>query len=223
MQPWLTLESTRTPGGTEISLCRRGDEFVIRAAGRELMSSRAHDSEEVLALAVCAGLGGSARVLVGGLGMGYSLRTALDQLPAGATVVVGEFCQSVVDWVHGPLAPLAGHPLDDPRVQVVIGDVAETIRKARPGEYDVILLDIDNGPVALTDPSNAWVYAPKGLAASRAALKPGGALAIWSAGTDRRFSERFAQAGFVVEIRRAPARGKHGGTKHTIFIGRTSA
>jgi spermidine synthase len=223
VQPWQTLESARIPGGKELSLCRRGDEFVIRADGRELMSSRAHDSEEALALAVCAGLGGAPRVLVGGLGMGFSLRAALDQLPAKASVVVSELCPSVVDWVRGPLAPLAGNPLDDPRVLVTIGDVAETIREATPGRFDAILLDVDNGPSAFTDPGNARLYTPRALAAARAALAPGGALAIWSSGTDRRFADRLARAGFVVETRRAPARGKQGGTRHTIFVGRTSA
>src|SRR6266566_626008 len=191
MKPSVLLGQTRTPEGDEMALTRHGSEYVILASGQSLMSSRMHGSEEALATFAC----GRARtleepcVLVGGLGMGFTLRATLDLLPPDATVVVSELVPAVVDWNRGPLGPLAGHPLKDRRVRVHVGDVAVTLG-AGPGRFDAVLLDVDNGPAAFTSSDNAWLYGDKGLAAARAALKTGGVLAVWSAREDRKFEQR---------------------------------
>jgi len=219
MKPWETLGSARTPDGTLLSLHQRGEELVIRADGKDLMSNRAHHSEEEMARLAPLGSRNGACVLVGGLGMGYTLRAVLDLLSRSGRVVVSELCETVVTWNRGILAPLAGRPLDDPRVTVEIGDVAALMR-ASVARFDAILLDVDNGPEAVVQGTNAWLYGPRGLAAARAALRPGGALAIWCAGEAARFEERLARAGFEAETHRLRSRGKRGGARHTIFVGR---
>lgn len=197
MKRWELLGQTRTPEGEELTLTRQGSEFVILASGRSLMSSRMHGSEEALATFAC----GRARtldepsVLVGGLGMGFTLRATLDLLPADARVVVAELVPAVVDWNRGPLGPLAGHPLKDKRVVVDVNDVAATLR-ASPSQFDAVLLDVDNGPTAFTASHNSGLYDDRGLAAARAALKPEGVLAVWSAREDRRFEQRLRYGGF---------------------------
>jgi spermidine synthase len=184
------------------------------------MSSRMHGSEEALAMFAC----GRARtleeacVLVGGLGMGFTLRAALDLLPPGATVVVSELVPAVVDWNRGPLGPLARHPLKDKRVVVDVNDVAATLRSS-PGRFDAVLLDVDNGPAAFTASHNASLYDDRGLAAVRASLKPGGVLAVWSSREDRRFEQRLRYGGFDVTVERVRGRLKKGGPRHTIFLG----
>ena len=207
-----------------MTLSRRGHEYVIAADGKDLMSSRMHGSEEALATLGCAHLRKRPLpeepcVLVGGLGMGFTLRAALDELPADATVVVAELLAAVVDWNRGPLAPLAGRPLDDRRVRVELGDVGQTLR-AGPRRFDAVLLDVDNGPAAFAQDRNAGLYGNDGLAIARAALKPGGVLAVWSAWDDRKFEQRLRYAGFTVETERVRARLKQGGPRHTIFLGR---
>jgi spermidine synthase len=214
--PWETLGRERAPDGGELVLYRRGGEFVIRVDGRELMSSRAHGSEEEMATRACTGLAAGARVLVGGLGLGYTLRAALDALPAAADVVVAEVVPAVVEWNRGPLAPLAGRPLDDARVRVHAGDVAQAMRGGT--RFDAILLDVDNGPVALTRKANHVLYSPTGLMTARAALRPRGQLAVWSAHRDDRFVTRLRKAGFSVEVADVPARGRAGGPLHTLFL-----
>ena len=175
MKPWTILGHTRTPDGTELTLTQHTSEYAILANGQSLMSSRMHASEEALALLGCrrARTLPRPRILVGGLGMGFTLRQALDCLPPAARVVVAELVPDVVAWNRGPLGALASHPLDDPRVRVEVGDVAATMRSS-PGRFDAILLDVDNGPVALTASSNAALYNRHGVAAARAALTPGG-------------------------------------------------
>jgi len=158
-------------------------------------------------------------VLVGGLGMGFTLRATLDLLPRDATVVVAELVPAVVEWNRGPLGPLAGHPLKDKRVHVDAGDVAGTLSLSR-GRFDVVLLDVDNGPAAFTTAGNARLYDDRGLAAARAALKTGGVLAVWSAREDRKFEQRLRYRGFAVEVERVRGRLKKGGPRHTIFLGR---
>jgi spermidine synthase len=220
VKPWELLGQTRTPEGEEMTLTRHGSEYVILASGQSLMSSRMHGSEEALAMFGC----GRARrleepcVLVGGLGMGFTLRATLDLLPPGATVVVSELVPAVVDWNRGPLGPLARHPLKDKRVVVDINDVAATLR-ASPGRFDAVLLDVDNGPAAFTAAHNAGLYDDRGLAAARAALTPGGILAVWSSREDRRFEQRLRYGGFHVTIERVRGRLKKGGPRHTIFLG----
>jgi spermidine synthase len=157
-------------------------------------------------------------VLVGGLGMGFTLRATLDLLPADATVVIAELLQAVVEWNRGPLGALADHPLKDKRVRVAPGDVSLTMRE-RGGVFDAILLDVDNGPVAFSTETNAGLYSDAGLAAARYALKPGGVLTVWSAWEDRRFEQRLRYAGFTVDVHRVRARLKKGGPRHVIFLG----
>lgn len=188
------------------------------AGGKSLMSSRMHGSEQALAALAFRRIDNpNASVLVGGLGMGFTLRAALDLLPPDATVVVAELVPAVVEWNRGVLGPLAGHPLRDPRVRVDISDVADTLESSA-GCFDAVLLDVDNGPDAFTAPANARLYNDRGLAAARRALKPGGVLAVWSAWEDRRFEQRLRYAGFVVHVERVRARLKKGGPRHTIFL-----
>jgi len=231
LKPWELLAEARTPDGTLMSLTRRDTELVIMAGGKILMSSRMHGSEEAMAEMACKRLGlrnlgagglsalDGACVLVGGLGLGYTLRATLDLLPASATVVVSELIPAIVEWHGGPLAALADKPIADPRVQIEIKDVIATLRSS-PGRFDAILLDIDNGPEAFTESANAGLYNDRGIATIRAALKPGGVLAVWSAWEDRRFEQRLRYAGFKVEVERVRARLKKGGPRHTIFLGR---
>ena len=221
MKPWELLGETRTPDGTLLSLTRRDTELVILAGGKSLMSSRMHGSEEAMAEMALKHLraASGAAVLVGGLGMGYTLRAALDLLPPDASVVVAELIQAVIDWNRGPLGPLARHPLQDTRVRVETGDVIGTLRTSTD-RFDAVLLDVDNGPDAFTESSNASIYNDRGIASIRGALKPGGVVAVWSAWEDRRFEQRLKWAGFKVEVQRVRARLKKGGPRHTIFLGK---
>lgn len=222
MKPWETLDTT-TVDGTTLKLTRHDQEFLILAGAVPLMSSRTHGSEDALAMAGCrhVRLLPAPSVLVGGLGMGFTLRAALDLLPSAATVVVAELVPAVVAWNRGVLGPLAGHPLDDPRVQVVERDVAEVLRDER-GRFDAALLDIDNGPSAVTSERNAALYTDRGIARTRAALTPGGTLAVWSARPDRKFARRLRDGGFNVALE--PVRGRlRGGAKHMIFVAQVPA
>jgi len=179
-----------------------------------------HGSEDALATLACRRVRALAEpcVLVGGLGMGFTLRAALDLLAPGATVVVSELLREIVEWNRGPLGPLAGHPLTDPRVRLEVGDVGETLRSGT-GRFDAVLLDVDNGPDALTAPGNAALYDVRGIAAARAALKIGGVLAAWSSRDDRRFAQRLRQGKFIVEVARVRGRLKQRGPRHIIFLG----
>jgi spermidine synthase len=220
VRPWELLGQTRTPDGEDMSLTRQGSEYVILASGKPLMSSRMHGSEEALAAFGCRHVRGREApcVLVGGLGMGFTLRATLDVLPPDATVVVAELVAAVVDWNRGPLGPLAGHPLKDRRVQVDVGDVGATLRANRQ-RFDAVLMDVDNGPAAFTASHNTRLYDDAGLAAARGALTAGGVLAVWSAWEDRRFEQRLRHGGFTVQVERVRARLKKGGPRHTIFLG----
>ena len=220
MIPWEELDSTVLPGGGALRLMRRGQEFSIKLGIAELMTSRLFGSEEALAT-LCAekvAARAKARLLIGGLGMGFTLRAALKAFASDAEIVVAELVPRVVDWARGPMADLFGACLDDPRVEIVIGDVAALIRAPGRG-YDAILLDVDNGPEGMTQAANDGLYSPRGLAAARAALRPKGVLAVWSQGPDRAFAQRFAKAGFAVEDKRVRAGGVHGGTRHVIWLG----
>jgi spermidine synthase len=179
-----------------------------------------HGSEEALATLACKGarMAEAPCVLVGGLGMGFTLRACLDTLPDDAVVVVAELVPAVVEWNRGPLGPLAGRPLEDRRTQVEVGDVANVLRAARC-RFDAILLDVDNGPRAFTQNVNGALYSEAGLASARTALKPGGTLAVWSAWGDRKFEHRLRYAGFEVRTEHVRARLKKGGPGHVIFVG----
>ena len=195
-------------------------EYVILVNGKTLMSSRTHGSEEALARLACerVGVSGRPRVLVGGLGMGFTLRATLDLLPPDAIVTVAELVPAVVEWNRGPLASLARQPLRDRRVRIAVEDVGFTLR-ANPDRFDAILLDVDNGPDAFTSLNNHGLYDNAGIAAAYAALRPAGALAVWSAWEDRKFEQRLRFHGFVARVDRVRARLKKGGAHHTIFLG----
>ena len=220
MIPWIELDRTPLPGGGDLRLMRRGHEFSIKRGVAELMTSRLHGSEEALATLAAQKLGGrpKPRVLIGGLGMGFTLRAALGALGAEARIVVAELVPAVVRWARGPMAELFGASLDDARVELVEADVAALIGVGK-FSYDAILLDVDNGPEGMTQSANDRLYSSRGLAAARAALTPGGVLAVWSQGPDRAFAQRFEKAGFVVEEKRVRARGAQGGSRHVIWLG----
>src|SRR3984885_9435832 len=187
------------------------------------MSSRMHGSEEALAAFACSRLRTAEQpsVLIGGLGMGFTLRATLDLLPRDARVVVAELVPAVVEWNRGPLGPLAGHPLEDSRVLVEIEDVAITLR-SRAAQFDAVLLDVDNGPAGFTASNNDGLYDDRGIAAAFAVLKMDGVLAVWSAREDRKFEQRLSQGRFIVEVQRVRGRLKKGGPRLTIFLGHKS-
>jgi spermidine synthase len=219
VKPWTVLGRARTPDGTELTLVSHTTEYAMLADGQSLMSSRVHGSEDALAVLGCrrASTLPHPNVLVGGLGMGFTLRAALDVLPAAAHLLVVELVPAVVEWNRGPLGVLAKHPLDDRRVRVEIGDVAVALQ-SRPGYFDAVLLDVDNGPVALTTSTNAGLYDSPGLARVLASLRPGGVLALWSAGDDRGFERRLRAAGARVQRERVRGRSNNRGPRHTILI-----
>jgi spermidine synthase len=222
MIPWELLGSARTPGnGPELRLYRRGEEFSIRVNGCELMNSRVFGSEVALAELACGPIADRPcpKVLIGGLGMGYTTAAALRLLGTDGRVVVAELVPAVVEWNRGPLAALAGHPLQDVRVTVRVVDVAQILKEERQA-YDAILLDVDNGPEGLTRKSNNWLYGRAGLEAAYAALRPAGVLAVWSAGPDAAFRTRLCQAGFHVDEAGVRGRGPKGGSRHTIWLAR---
>ncbi|HWY86423.1 MAG TPA: hypothetical protein VNX28_06850 [Gemmataceae bacterium] len=217
------IGETLAPDGTVLKLAHRDDEYIILANGKSLMSSGMYGSEEALATFACSRAQALERpcVLIGGLGMGFTLRATLDALPADATVVVAELVPEVVEWNRGPLGPLAGNPLQDKRVRIEMQDVAIALRSS-PGRFDAVLLDVDNGPAALTSSENAWLYDDQGIAAAGGALKRDGVLAVWSAREDRKFEKRLRHGGFAVQVERVRGRLKNGGPHHTIFVGRKS-
>lgn len=220
MIPWKLLDTAQIPGnGGELQLYQRNTEFSIIVVGSGvLMSTRAHGSEEALAELACSKVAGRPRprVLIGGLGMGFTLASALHHLGNTAEVVVAELVPAVVAWNRGSLGEYAGHPLQDARATVREGDVARII-KAERQSYDAILLDVDNGPEGLTRKGNNWLYTMDGLTASYTALRPKGILAVWSAGPDRNFMERLQKVGFKVNQATVRAHGKKGDL-HTIWL-----
>jgi spermidine synthase len=203
-----------------IELYRKDDEFSINVNGRLLMSSTMHGSEEALAEVAITALGERAgmRVLVGGLGCGYTLRAALNKLGSDASVVVAELVPAVVKWNREVMGALADWPLNDARVSVSEGDVLEHLRSIEAAAYDVILLDVDNGPIAFTQDSNAWLYSPPGLEQIRRVLAPGGVVAVWSAATDSVFSANLQAAGFAVVEHHVRARSHRAGFNHVVWV-----
>ncbi|MFO1134510.1 MAG: spermidine synthase [Rhodoblastus sp.] len=220
MIPWVHIDTADIPGGEgTLRLKRRGTEFSIMLGDNELMNSRLSGSEQALATLACERLQGrpAPRLLIGGLGMGFTLRAALDKLGPQADVVVAELVPAVVAWARGPMAEVFKGSLDDPRVTIREADVGALIEAGRGG-WDAILLDVDNGPDGLTRESNDRLYSAGGLRSAFAALRPGGLLAVWSSGPDAAFTKRLKQAGFAVEEVRARANGKGGGARHVIWI-----
>jgi spermidine synthase len=224
MIPWKLLDQAQTPGnGVPLRLYQHDQDFSIKAGNYELMNSRIYGSEDALARLGCQKIAASPRacVLIGGLGMGYTVRTALDQLGSRARIVVAELVPAVVSWNRGVLAHLAGRPLDDERVTVEETDVAHLIRSAS-STYDAILLDVDNGPQGLVQKDNDWLYGRDGLSAAFAALRPKGVMAVWSSGPDASFARRLRRCGFQVDefkVRARRGRGK-GGAHHVIWTAR---
>jgi spermidine synthase len=224
MKPWTQLDAAAIPGGGTLKLMRRGeDEFSITLGHNELMNSRLKGSEEALATLAITRIGQRPKpcLLIGGLGMGFTLRAALGALPKDAEIVVAELIPAVVAWARGPLAPIFAGCLDDPRVSVREADVVGAIREGR-GHYDAILLDVDNGPDGLMVEANDRLYDHAGLSHAKAALRLGGVLAVWSAGPDRNFTQRLRQAGFSVEEKTVRARAGAGGAKHMIWLADTA-
>ena len=220
MIPWKLLDSAQVPEwGEKLHLYQRGGEFSIRVDSRELMNSRAYGSEGALADLACVRIAHRPcpRVLIGGLGMGYTTAAALHRLGADGQVVVAELVPAVVAWNRGPLADLAGHPLQDERVTVREVDVAQILRGTREA-YDAILLDVDNGPEGLARKDNDWLYARPGLEAAHAALRPAGVLAVWSSAPHQVFVQRLRHVGFSVEELHVPARDASKGRRHIVWL-----
>ena len=217
MLPREVIGTADVPGGAPLRLVRHGGDFIVMLDRNELMSSRMSGSEEALGAMACARLRGRAgmRMLIGGYGMGFTLRAVLRVVGPDARVVVAELVPGVIDWARGPMAALTAGCLDDRRVDLRLADVGAVMAE---GRYDAILLDVDNGPDGVTRPANDRLYTATGLARARAALTPGGVLAVWSAGPDAAFARRLAQAGFDVDEQRVRARANGKGPTHTIWL-----
>jgi spermidine synthase len=221
MNRWERVDSASVPGGGRMDLYRRAEELCIQVDGRELMNSRVHGSEDALSERAAVRLGPKPgmRVLIGGLGMGWTLAAAVRAFPEDATIVVAELVPEVVKWNRGPIGPVAGNPLLDPRVEARVQDVNLAIRE---GDWDAILLDVDNGPEGLTSSANDQLYSAAGLQRAKAALRPGGVLGIWSAAPNASFNRRLHQAGFAFDEEVVRARGAAGGKRHTLWFARVS-
>ncbi|MDO9415243.1 spermidine synthase [Pararhizobium sp.] len=220
MIPWTLIDTARMPGGSdELRLKRRGSEYSIMLGTNELMNSRLSGSEEALAKLSCDRITHQPKpsMLIGGLGMGFTLRAALAELNAQASITVAELVPAVVAWARGPMAGVFGGSLTDPRVTIRETDVGTLIRSEKAA-YDAILLDVDNGPEALTRSENDNIYSASGLIAAKAALRPGGVLSVWSSGPDTQFTKRLRQAGFATEEVSVRANGKRGGARHVIWL-----
>ena len=219
MIPWRLLDTAIVPGGEgNLRLMQRGAEFSIRLDRYELMNSRLSGSEEALAAIACARIKSrkAPRILIGGLGMGFTLRAALAALGPDASVTVAELVPAVIKWARGPMIEVFGSSLADPRVSIREADVGELIRSS-PSSFDAVLLDVDNGPDGLTRKANDALYGLPGLGAARRALRTGGVLTIWSAKPDPKFTLRLRTANFDIEVLNVPARGSRG-SKHLIWI-----
>ena len=224
MRHWTLLGEAPVPGtGKSLGLYQGKDDFSIKltggpGGGQELMNTRKHGSEDALGELPCTRLTNpvNARVLIGGLGMGFTLAAALKTVGPDAEVTVAELIPEVVEWNRGPLGDCSGRPLDDPRTRVYVGDVAKLLRRS-PERFDVIALDVDNGPEGLTRDSNDWLYSMPGIESARKALRPGGILAYWAAGPDRDFSDTLRCCGLRVEEVKVHAHGKRG-ERHTLWL-----
>jgi spermidine synthase len=219
MKPRELIATAKVPGGVELRLFSHGEDYMIMLDGNELMNSRLGGSEAALAVMACQRLRETREphLLVGGYGMGFTLRAALAHLGQGARVSVAELVPEIIDWARGPMTTLTAGCLEDPRLHLLLGDVA-TVIGSSANCYDAILLDVDNGPSGLTRPANDKIYSKQGLRAAMAALKPGGILAIWSAAPDAAFFERLKTAGFQVEQVSVRARSNGKGSRHVIWF-----
>jgi spermidine synthase len=219
MLPWVQLDSAKIPGdGGELRLKQRGQEFSIMLGSNELMNSRLSGSEEALATLSWEKIKDRPKpaILIGGLGMGFTLRAALSIVPPDATVTVAELVPAVVKWARGPMADVFKGCLDDPRTKIHEGDVGELIRGSK-GAFDAILLDVDNGPDGLTREENDSLYNRRGLNAAHQALRPGGVLSVWSSGPDNAFTRRLKESGYEADVINTRANGSRG-AKHVIWV-----
>ena len=220
MIPWSLLDTAQVPGGGgELRLMRRGDEFSIMLGQNQLMNSRLSGSEQALATIACERIQTRAQpqILIGGLGMGFTLGAALAVFGARARITVAELVPAVVTWARGPMAKVFGNSLTDPRVRIREADVSHLIRSSQSA-YDAILLDVDNGPEGLTREANDALYDLAGLSAARTALRLGGVFAVWSSAPDLIFTQRLRKTGFDVDEVRLRANGARGGARHVIWI-----
>ena len=224
MLPRETVATAEVPNGETLTLISHGRDFIIMVGRDELMGTRMQFSEEQLAELTLAELDrANPRVLIGGYGMGFTFRKALEKASEGAEIVVAEVVPEILEWAQGPLAELTGDTLSDPRGDVVLCDVAALIDDANDGtcdKWDAILLDVDNGPDGIVRDGNQRLYSTTGLGKARDALRPGGILAVWSAAPDYKFTRRLKEAGFEVEERRVRARPNNKGPHHTIWFAR---
>lgn len=219
MVPRELIDVAEVPGGEPLRLFRRGADHMIVLDRNELMNSRMSGSEEALAVMTCARLRArkAMRMLIGGYGMGFTLRAALAELGPDARIEVAELVPKILEWAKDHMAALTAGCLDDPRVEIVMEDVGVPIAEGE-GRYDAILLDVDNGPDGLVRSANGRLYSARGLAATKAALTPGGVLAVWSAGSDAAFTKRLKDAGFSVEEVAVKARSNGKGPRHVIWF-----
>jgi spermidine synthase len=220
MIPWSLIDTAQVPSGSaDLRLMRRGTEFSIMFGQTELMNSRISGSESAFATITCERIQDRARpqILIGGLGMGFTLRAALGALGAEARIIVAELVPGVLGWARGPMAEIFGDCLADPRASIREADVGHLIRDARSA-FDAILLDVDNGPEGLTRKANDALYDLEGLSAAHAALRPGGVLSVWSSARDENFTRRLRKTGFSVDEVRVSSHGQHGGPRHVIWI-----
>lgn len=217
MKPTIKLGTTNTPDGGEMILYQHDHDFSIKINGHELMNSRQHESEMELARLGCAHLAGhtAPRVLIGGLGMGYTLRQTLDMLGSDATVIVSELLPAVIEWNRDLLGGLNGQPLEDKRTEIVTGDIFQLLSQST-GKFDAILLDIDNGPSAIVDSGNQRLYSPAGIQTCRRALRNKGCLAIWSGAPSKAFEQILMGCGF--HVRRYKLNAYGGSSKKSLFV-----
>ena len=218
MKPWKVVERVLAPEGTEMTLVERDGEWVVRYDNKVLMSTRQHASEEALATFAFREIEAPKSVLVGGMGLGYTARAALDHLPRDGKLVIAEYTPELIDWNRRHVGAFARRPLDDRRTKVHLGDAVALIYSST-ALYDAILLDIDNGPAAMVHTANQRLYGARGIAACHAALRPGGVLAVWSSDPDPPYLKRLERGGFEASSKNIAARGKAGGVRHVVFIG----
>ena len=219
MKPRERVGSAKTPDGTELELFEHDGHHEIVAAKRALMSSRQHNSEEELARHVCEDLEPGALVLIGGLGLGYTLRTALDLLPEGGRAIQVELLDAVVEWNLGPAGAHAGDPLGDSRTKLIRGDVTKVLQRYG-GALSALMLDIDNGPAPMVDRQNRALYGRAGIRMIRDALRPGGRVAFWCSNEEPEFAATLGRGGFEVSRHRSYARPRRKGTRHEIIVGK---